>query len=104
MMFFVIAFTSVIFSSEYTPTLVTNGSAIVLVSVFVAWPIWVGIERSISEHVLGMRVARKGTVTAAGTRWIWEILSGSRKRRGTKLSEVDSERHGESSRSSSFTV
>lgn len=103
MMSFVIALTSIIFNSTYTPTLVTIGSTIVLVSIFVAWPMWVDIERSISEHILGRGAAGKDTVTATRTRGIWEMLRGGRKRRETS-SGVDSERCGESSRSSSLTV
>ncbi|KAL4068826.1 hypothetical protein V8B97DRAFT_1872600, partial [Scleroderma yunnanense] len=119
MMFFLIAFTFVVFSSTYTPTLVTTGPAMVLVSIFVAWPLWVDVERFVVEHVLWImpfrtskdvqtRATRRdtGCSTTARSSWIAfsKRLPVDWKSRDS-LSEIsgnDPERLDELSRSSSL--
>ncbi|KAI5998274.1 hypothetical protein EDD15DRAFT_2364067 [Pisolithus albus] len=46
---FLVAFLSLIFSSSYLPTLATTTPGIVLVTVLVAWPVWVEMERSLGQ-------------------------------------------------------
>lgn len=46
---FLVAFLYLIFSSSYLPTLATTTPGIILVTVLVAWPVWVAMERSLGQ-------------------------------------------------------
>ncbi|KAI6135972.1 hypothetical protein F5141DRAFT_1071492 [Pisolithus sp. B1] len=46
---FLVAFLYLIFRSSYLPTLATTTPGIVLVTVLVAWPVWVAMERSLGR-------------------------------------------------------